>query len=35
MTNKEWEYKLREYDPELSALVQRSFDRQVTSLSLM
>lgn len=35
MTNKELEEKLQEYDPELSALVQRSFDRQVTSLSLM
>lgn len=35
MTNKELEDKLAKYDPELSALVQRSFDRQVTSLSLM
>lgn len=35
MTNKELEEKLQKYDPELSALVQRSFDRQITSLSLM
>ncbi len=35
MVNKELEEKLQKYDPELSALVQRSFDRQITSLSLI
>lgn len=35
MTSKELEDKLKKFDPELSALVQRSFDRQITSLSLI
>ena len=35
MINKELEEKLQKFDPELSAQVQRSFDRQITSLSLI
>ena len=35
MANKELEEKLQKFDPELGALVQRSFDRQITSLSLI
>ena len=35
MVNKELEERLQKFDPELGALVQRSFDRQITSLSLI
>lgn len=35
MTHKELEEKLQKFDPELSGWVQRSFDRQITSLSLI